>query len=164
MYVRTGRPELPFPRNLVELTHKCFPAPLPEGQRDRTALSSSGGTLYIVDADDPELDRQILEMSDRVQDLHFHSGAYGARARRLVREGRIDVHHPFHSLENAILQVSVGNDYVLYTDTSLISLVGSELAKVERKVGLRTKVVYSAHMGGIPEGQANRGAAARGSF
>ena len=49
MYVRTGRPELPFPRNLVELTHKCFPAPLPEGQGDRTALSPSGGTLYIVD-------------------------------------------------------------------------------------------------------------------
>ncbi len=149
MHVRTGREEAPYPRNLAELTHKCFP--LSSNDRGdgtmRLRPDPSGGTLYIMDVEDPGLEAQIKKLGSD-PDMHYRSGAYGARARRLVREGRIDVHHPFHALENALLQVSVGNDYLLYTDTSLISLVGSELAKVERRVGLRTRVVFGAHAGG----------------
>lgn len=160
MSVRTGRPKEPYPRNLVELTHKCFPrSPSDIAQDGPSHLrpDPSGGTLYIMDVEDPGLDRQVEERTRQQPDIHFRSGAYGAKARRLVREGRIDVHHPFHALENALLQVSVGNDYLLYTDTSLISLVGSELAKVERRVGLRTKVVFSSHAAGGQELRASTG-------
>ncbi|MBI0583221.1 MAG: ATP-binding cassette domain-containing protein [Methanomassiliicoccus sp.] len=155
MHYRTGRPERPFPRNLVELTQKCFPraAPVGDDGTSRPRPDPSSGTLYIVDIEDPGLERQIEDISARVSDLHHSSGAYGARARRMVRDGRIDVHHPFHAMENAILQVSLGNDFVMYTDTSLISLVGEELARVERRVGLRTRVVFSGHMGAAAGGQ-----------
>lgn len=150
MHVRTGRAEEPYPRNLVELTHKCFPWSTTDGGAEASRLrpDPTGGTLYIVDVEDPELERQVEDIRQRSPGMHFRSGAYGAAARRLVRDGKIDVHHPFHALENALLQVSVGSDFLLYTDTSLISLVGSELAKVERRVGLRTRVVFSAHAAG----------------
>lgn len=149
MHIRTGRAEEPYPRNLAELTHKCFPLAADERGEGAMRLrpDPSGGTLYIMDVEDPDLEKQVEKLGSD-PGMHYRSGAYGARARRLVREGKIDVHHPFHALENALLQVSVGNDYLLYTDTSLISLVGSELAKVERRVGLRTRVVFSAHAGG----------------
>jgi cobalt/nickel transport system ATP-binding protein len=150
MHVRTGRSEEPYPRNLVELTHKCFPhkdAATGDGA-SRLRPDPSGGTLYIVDVEDPGLEEQVRRIGGERPDMHYRTGAYGATARRLVREGKIEVHHPFHALENALLQVSVGNDYLLYTDTSLMPLVGTELAKVERRVGLRTKVVFSAHAAG----------------
>ncbi|MDW5562698.1 MAG: ATP-binding cassette domain-containing protein [Methanomassiliicoccus sp.] len=151
MHVRTGRAEAPYPRNLVEVTHKFFPRPPENGMASEPSMlrpDPSGGTLYIMDVEDPGLARQVQEIGGDRPEMHYRSGAYGARARRMVREGKIDVHHPFHALENALLQVSVGNDYLLYTDTSLLSLVGSELAKVERRVGLRTRVVFGAHAAG----------------
>lgn len=148
MHVRTGRTEAPYPRNLAELTHKCFPLSANDRANGTMRLrpDPSGGTLYIMDVEDPGLEKQVEKLGGE-PGVHYRSGAYGARARRMVREGKIDVHHPFHALENALLQVSVGNDYLLYTDTSLISLVGSELAKVERRVGLRTRVVFGSHAG-----------------
>jgi cobalt/nickel transport system ATP-binding protein len=150
MHIRTGRAEAPYPRNLAELTHKCFPfsADIRGDGAKPLRPDPSGGTLYIMDVDDPGLAKQVEKLGGD-PGIHYRSGAYGARARRLVREGKIDVHHPFHALENALLQVSVGNDYLLYTDTSLISLVGSELAKVESRVGLRTRVVFGAHADGV---------------
>jgi cobalt/nickel transport system ATP-binding protein len=165
MHVRAGWPEVPLPRNMVELTHKCFPPSESEGGgTGDSSLFITNGTLYIMDVEDPELETQVEEIGGRVPDLHYHSGAYGARARRLVREGKIDVHHPFHALENAILQVSMGSDYLLYTDTSLISLVGLELAKVERKVGLRTRMVFSGHIQKVPQRKVEKGASSRGAF
>ena len=67
----------------------------------------SGGTLYIVDVEDPEYPDQVHSLISHMENLHLSSGAYGTKARRLVREGKIDVHHPFHALENAFLQVSL---------------------------------------------------------
>ncbi|MGD1060554.1 MAG: ATP-binding cassette domain-containing protein [Methanomassiliicoccales archaeon] len=155
-YYRTGRPELPFPRNLVEVSQKCFPI------RNRSAENGSQGThdgtggtgptdppvgtMYIVDVEDREYPEQVRLLSNHLENLHLSSGAYGAKARRLVRAGKIDVHNPFHALENAFLRVSLGKDYVLYTDTSLISLVGYNLSKVEQKVGLRINVLFCSHM------------------
>lgn len=148
-YYRSGLPERPIPRNLVELTHKCFPSAkeridpndgdlelsLGEGKSDL------GGTLFLVNVDDPYRSDHARMLGERIPDIHFRSGAYGARSRRMVRDGKIDVHHPFHALENAILMVSLGHDYVLYTDPVLMSLVESELMRVETRVGLRTTVI-----------------------
>ncbi len=41
-----------------------------------------------------------------------------------------------HAMDNAILQASLGNEYLLYTDTSLITLVESNLRRLEEKTGL----------------------------
>ena len=149
MHFRAARPETPFPRNLVEVTGKCFPfehraagAEVVGGGK----FDPCGGTLYVVDVDDPDRSEQVNALEGRVGDIHNRSGAYGAKARRLVREGDIDVHHSFHALENAILQVSLGQDYILFTDTALMSLIGTYLARVERTVGLRTNVTFCSHM------------------
>lgn len=146
-HYRTGRPELPFPRNLVEISHKCFPlSDRTIDSGDHTVHDSTSGlldgTMYIVDVEVPEYDEHVRSLTDRTKNIHLNSGAYGAKARRLVREGKINVHHPFHALENAFLQVGLGNDYVLYTDTSLFSLVGSNLSRVEQKVGLKINVSF----------------------
>ena len=110
--------------------------------------------MYVVDVDDPNVGSQIKVLSERIENIHLSSGAYGQKARRLVREGKIDVHDPFHALENAFLQASLGKQYVLYTDTSLLPLVGLNLARVENKVGLRINVLFCSHaeIGGAAEG------------
>jgi len=155
MHFRTARPEMPFPRNMIEVCEKCFPIPSGPGEATENGIGTSqirtgtinptGGTMFVLDVDDPDYLGQVHSLAGRVKDLHHSSGAYGAKSRRMVRECKIDVHHPFHALENAFLQVSLGKDYVLYTDTSLISLVGSNLAKVEQKVGLRINVQFCGH-------------------
>jgi cobalt/nickel transport system ATP-binding protein len=155
MHFRTARPEMPFPRNMIEVCQKCFPIdagssavaepkvhPLPANPG---TINPSGGTMFILDVGDPDYLEQVRSLAERVENLHLSSGAYGAKARRMVREGKIDVHHPFHALENAFLQVSLGKDYVLYIDSNLISLVGSNLAKVEQKVGLKINVLFCGH-------------------
>jgi cobalt/nickel transport system ATP-binding protein len=146
-HYRTGRPELPFPRNLVEISYKCFPLSLRSIDRGDNATHESAsatldGTMYIVDVEELEYDEHARSLTDRTKDARMTSGAYGAKARRLVREGKICVHHPFHALENAFLQVGPGKDYMLYTDTSLFSLVGYNLSRVEQKVGLRINVSF----------------------
>ncbi len=155
MHFRTGRPEMPFPRNMIEVCQKCFPVEVRSGEvKDPEThpvpvnpgtINPLGGTMFILDVEDPGYLDQVTSLAGRLEDLHHASGAYGAKARRMVREGKIDVHHPFHALENAFLQVSLGKDYVLYTDTTLVSLVGSNLAKVEQKVGLRINVQFCGH-------------------
>ncbi len=143
-HYRTGRPERPFPRNLVELSHKCFPLVNPSidlSTRTGRGENEKRGTLFLVDVDDPDHPEQAMRLGERIPDMHYRSGAYGARSRRRAREGRIDVHHSFHALEDAILQVSLGRDYVLYTDHALMSLVISEISKMENRMGLRIHVV-----------------------
>ncbi|MGD0817920.1 MAG: ATP-binding cassette domain-containing protein [Methanomassiliicoccales archaeon] len=155
MHFRTSRPEMPFPRNLIEVCQKCFPIgsgstevmehKVRPGQEKPGISDHSGGTMFVLDVEDPGYSEQVRSIADRVENLHLSSGAYGVKARQMVREGKIDVHHSFHALENAFLQVSLGKDYVLYTDSTLISLVGSNLAKVEQKVGLRINVLICGH-------------------
>ena len=155
-YYRTGRPEMPLPRDLVELTLKCFPM---EGQPgERADLDPSVkiapppmGTLYIIDVLDPGFPEQVLSLSTKIADLHDVSGTYGAKAGRLVREGKIDVHHSFHALENALLQVSLGKEYVLYTDASLMPLLGSRLSKLERKSGKMVNLRFCSHSTSMPK-------------
>jgi len=74
-----------------------------------------------------------------MEDPHCFSGAYGAKARRLAREGKISVHNSFHAMDNAILQASLGNEYLLYTETPLISLVESNLERLEERTGVVLK-------------------------
>ncbi len=154
-YYRTGRPEMPFPRSLTELALKCFPLEGRPGERadldpSATVAPPPVGTLYVVDVEDPGYPEQVRSLAVRMNDLHHSSGAYGAKARRLVREGKIDVHNPFHALENALLQLSLGKHYVLYTDTTLISLVGSHLSKLEQKSGKRVNVLFCNHLSSSP--------------
>lgn len=139
-YYRTGRPETPLPRDLVELTLKCFPLEGKPGERvdlepDAIVPPPPMGTLYVIDVTGDDYPDQVLHLSNRVPDIHDVSGTYGARAGRLYREGKLDAHHSFHALENALLQVCRGKEYVLYTDSSLIPLVVSRLSKLERRSG-----------------------------
>ena len=169
MHFRTRRPEMPLPRNMVEVCQKCFPnhqepdevtaRPVGPGRIISTTTSPSGGTMFILDVGAADFQEQVLAISDRVQDLHLSSGAYGAKARRMVREGKIDVHHPFHALENAFLHVGLGKDYIMFTDSALISLLGSNLAKVEQKVGLKIDVEFCGE--GKP-GRTNKPTASKG--
>jgi cobalt/nickel transport system ATP-binding protein len=150
MHYRTGKPEVPYPRNLAELSQKSFPLVGVQDinkhcccEEDPDYSDNRGvfmGTIHIVDINDPAYAERVSMLTDELGDIQHSSGAYGDKARRMARDGKIDVHHSFHALENAFLQVSLGQDYVLYTDSSLLSLVRSNLGRVEEKAGLRFKI------------------------
>ena len=146
---------MPFPRNMVEVCEKCFP--IDKGQDDTSETSASSGPARFrcsrsIHRDHVHTGRERPELS-RAGPYLDRPGQGPSSFLRSIRgkgpthgQGRkIDVHHPFHALENAFLQVSLGKDYVLYTDSTLVSLVGSDLAKVEKKVGLRINVQFSGH-------------------
>lgn len=97
------------------------------------------GSVRIIDVNDPGYKAQAEEATRGMDDPRRYSGAYGAKARRLAREGEISVHNSFHAMENAILQASLGNEYLLYTETPLISLVESNLQRLEERMGLVLK-------------------------
>jgi len=134
LHHRRARPLAPLPKNLMELAEKCFPC---SGAIEESV--SSKGTVRIIDVNDPDYAAQAEEATRSMEDPHCFSGAYGAKARRLAREGKISVHNSFHAMDTAILQASLGNEYLLYTETPLISLVESNLERLEERTGVVLK-------------------------
>lgn len=134
LHHRRACPLEPLPKNLMELAEKCFPCSGTSGGSVRTK-----GSVRIIDVNDPGYKAQAEEATRGMDDPRRYSGAYGAKARRLAREGEISVHNSFHAMENAILQASLGNEYLLYTVTPLISLVESNLQRLEERMGLVLK-------------------------
>ena len=140
LHHRKATPLVPLPRNLMEVAEKCFPSSGVWAEAGRP-----GGKVRIIDVNDPESMALAEEASQRMSDSQLYSGAYGAKARRMIREGKISVHNSFHAMDNAILQASLGNEYLLYTDTSLITLVESKLRRLEEKTGLVLRAETSAN-------------------
>jgi cobalt/nickel transport system ATP-binding protein len=129
LHWRTGRPERPFPKNIVELSQKCFPTDM-----------FQVGKMRIVCIDkvmDLEVER---ESNGQLSSAHMSSGVYGAKARRLANEGKLDVHYRYHSLEHGLLLASLGQDFVLYTDSSLLNLVKDHVKGIEEHTGLHIEV------------------------
>ncbi len=132
LHWRNGVPEKPHPRTFAELSSKCFPL-----------ASKKPGTISLVCVNE-----QMADLPTKSKPRHFeskshlHSGIYGALARRMAQEGKLDAHYRFHSLEHALLQASLGNDFVLYTDSSLCSLVEKRAALLEKRSGIQVAILH----------------------
>lgn len=117
-----GIPLKPYPRTLAEALHKAF------------GKSKKPGTLYLLCVDE----HKNIPKSK----LHGLSGVYGAAARKLVLDGKLDVHYHFHALENGLMQAAGGKDFVLYTDSSLCKLVEEKARRLEKNSGVRVNIVH----------------------
>ena len=169
MHWRTGKAEKPHPRSFAELTSKCFPlphkkpgtlrlvcvnplsaglegetVPVPSfparAQQARTANPSSTCAGETPAA--PPSTPQPLSNSMREGAAHRRSGIYGSLARRLAAEGKIDAHYRFHALEHGLLHASLGDDFILYTDAGLCSLVEARAKRLEERSGLRISIEH----------------------
>jgi len=129
LHWRIGRPERPFPKNIVELSQKCFPIDMPKL-----------GKIRIVCVDKVEDFEVEGRTNGKLSPTHMSSGVYGAKARRLANEGKLDVHYRYHSLEHGLLLSSLGQDFVLYTDSLLLNLVKSCVKELEERTGLHIEV------------------------
>lgn len=129
LHWRTGKSEKPYPRSFVEMAEKCFP------------LNRKAGTVFLACVDD----RTFIpaKHAGKIGPAHLHSGVYGTTARRLAEEGKLDVHFRFHALEHGLLQASLGHDFVLYTDTSLCSLVEARAKRLEERTGLKVNISHT---------------------
>lgn len=116
MHLRTGKPENPSPRNIVQLLQKAFPA------------RRVPGTITI----------RLAGEAGRA--AHEKSGVYGSHARRLARLGKLDVHYRFHAIESAILEAAAGRDFALYTDAGLVPLLKEKLANIEKLAGRKIRL------------------------
>jgi len=98
------------------------------------------GKIRIVCVDKVEDLEAERRSNGQLSPFHMRSGVYGAKARRLANEGKLDVHYRYHSLEHGLLLASLGQDFVLYTDSSLLNLVKDRVKGLEEHTGLHIEV------------------------
>lgn len=119
----TGTPLKPYPRTLAEATHKAFPQ-----------ARHKPGRLIV---------RCVDEKEGAIRPAtHERSGIYGAAARRLAQDGKLDVHYRFHALESGLMEAASGRDFVLYTDSSLCRLAEEKAKRLERNSGVLVPIVH----------------------
>jgi len=129
LHWRTGRPERPFPKNIVELSQKFFPVDI-----------HGIGRIRVVCVDRAESLEVEKKSNGEPSPFHMRSGVYGAKARRQANEGRIDAHYRYHALDHGLLLASLGQDFVLYTDSSLYPLVEARVKVLEEETGLHIEL------------------------
>jgi cobalt/nickel transport system ATP-binding protein len=159
MHWRRGVSERPYPKSIVELSHKlfsdgkakqgtirivCLDVEVETNMEHKASAKKPASALMPASAA-PDADlgtSAITSSSPRLSKSHLLSGVYGAYARRMAEEGRIDVHYRFHALEHALLQASLGNDFVLYADSSTCALVEERAIALEKKIGLKIRILH----------------------
>lgn len=108
--------ERPYPKSLVELSEKFHPPKRGSGQiAIHPVPVSNGGKQFS----------------------HNKSGVYGALARRLAKDGKLDVHYRFHALEKAVLEARRGKDFSLYTERGLVRFVAGKLSRILGKKSVK---------------------------
>ncbi len=121
-----GTPLQPYPRSLAEATHKAFPL---KGRKMGRLI------LRCVDED--------VNISSPAP--HERSGIYGTAARRLAQAGKLDVHYLFHALESGLMEAAGGQDFILYTDSSLLKLAEEKAKRLEKNAGVSVQIVHETH-------------------
>ncbi|MFH1095154.1 MAG: energy-coupling factor ABC transporter ATP-binding protein [Candidatus Micrarchaeota archaeon] len=166
MHWRTGKAEKPHPRSFAELAAKCFPIShkkpgtlrlvcVNPDAKKTSALGSSAGSSSLPAPQDPSFNPARASppappahdapqpKHSRESPAHLHSGIYGSLARKLAAEGKLDAHYRFHALEHGLLHASLGEDFILYTDADLCSLVEARAKRLEDRTGLRIGIEHS---------------------
>lgn len=131
-HLRTGSPEKPYPRNIVELSQKFF-----------STTNQSVGKITLVCVDEEDI-QQMAPRDDLLSVSHMHSGVFGSTARRIARKRQLDVHYRFHAVEFGLLAASQGSDFTIYTDSSLCGLVESKVKDLEMHTGLHIDVTKAS--------------------
>jgi cobalt/nickel transport system ATP-binding protein len=131
-HLRTGSPEKPYPRNIVELSQKFF-----------STTNQSVGKITLVCVDEEDI-QQMAPRDDLLSVSHMHSGVFGSTARRIARKRQLDVHYRFHAVEFGLLAASQGSDFTIYTDSSLCGLVESKVKELEMHTGLHIDVTKAS--------------------
>ncbi len=124
LHEMTGKPMAPYPRNLTELLHKAFPAQT--GKRGKLMLECVDGG----------------EKMPSLKEGHEHSGIYGAVARKMAEEGKLDPHYRFHALEYGLMEASMGHEFTLYTEEGLCGLAQERVERLEKAAGIRIDVEH----------------------
>ncbi len=119
-----GTPLKPYPRTLAEATHKAFPK---EGRKT--------GRLIVRCVD---ITKEMIAPA-----AHERSGIYGAAARRMAQDGKLNVHYRFHALESGLMEAASGRDFVLYTDSSLCNLAEEKAKRLERNSGVKVPIEHT---------------------
>jgi cobalt/nickel transport system ATP-binding protein len=132
-HLRTGSPEKPYPRNIVELSQKFF-----------STTNQSVGKITLVCVDEEGI-KQVAPRDDLLSVSHMHSGVFGSTARRIAKKRQLDVHYRFHAVEFGLLAASQGSDFTIYTDSSLCGLVESKVKELEMHTGLHIDVTKASN-------------------
>lgn len=125
-HLRAGEPESPRPHSLAEAASCFFPS-----------KTKKAGTLHIVCVDKME---PFAPLSLKVK--HENSGIYGLAAQEQASRSQIHFHRRFHALEHALLATSLGEDFVLYSDSALCSLVEKKARSFAHASGISIPIVH----------------------
>jgi cobalt/nickel transport system ATP-binding protein len=124
-YLRTGEPECPRPHTMAECCQAFFNA----------SSGSRPGKLYVACVDSPEFDPGISGRFDR-----HNTGAFGVNAKRASRDTCPVMHH-FHAIDQGLIQASLGEDYLLVTESSLVEVVRDRVGRFNRLEGSTVQLV-----------------------
>ncbi|MCD1295407.1 cobalt transport protein ATP-binding subunit [Methanocella sp. CWC-04] len=111
MHIRTGEHELPRPQSLPECCQKFF-----------KSENIAPGNFYIAYVDDPGFDASIIKAFKK-----HNMGVFGVNAKRTSRSMGLDIHHYFYAIDQGLIKASVGEDYLLLTESSVKGLVKSRI-------------------------------------
>ena len=126
-HLRTYEPETPRPHSLAEAASRFFPS-----------KTKKAGTLHIICVDKME---PIMPISLKIP--HENSGIYGLVAQELATRSQMHFHHRFHALEHALLCTSIGEDFVLYSDSALCTLVEKKARQFSKASGLQIPIIHT---------------------
>ncbi len=115
--LRTGEPECPRPHSMAECCQTFFKPP---------ALRPPG-KLYVACIDEPGFDPAVQQYFER-----HNTGAFGIGAKKAAREAGMVMHY-FHAINQGLLTASLGEDYLLVTESALIALVRGRLERFNRQ-------------------------------
>lgn len=123
--LRTGKPECPRPRTLSECSQKFFESANP-----------GAGKLYIMCVDSPGFD-----MRKSLKFKKHNTGAFGTRAKRAARGAGMSLHHYFYAIDQGIIKTSLGEDYLLVTESSVVDIVMDKVRSFRSQNGTDLQVI-----------------------
>ncbi len=136
--LRTGKSVFPYPKSFLELSPKLF--------SDNNSKNNKNGEIYLICVDEFKDKLDVKKLARKIhlkfKRLHKRAGVYGTVARQMVDKGLLDVHFRFHALEHGLFQASLGESFLLYTDSSLCSLVDKRANYLNKTLGLNLKVFH----------------------
>ena len=125
-HMKTGKPETPFPKSILDATLKLFP--------------NGNGNVATLFVRPVELNCQSLRLPTSFNDRGM-IGVQGIKAKRLAKQFGIKVDFLHRGMESCLKEVIDGKDAILFLEQSMVDDFRHKISCLEESYGLNVPYV-----------------------